>query len=80
MRGPIRSDGGTVRPTAPPLRGRCCSLCSIMGRCWAVQAFQSDPDHLTLCLGSYFDDVSLEQVLKYTRGQNLRCGRCLRMG
>ena len=55
-------------------------LCGIMGRPWAVQAFLSNPDSLTLCLGSYFDDVGLGRVLKYAGGQRLRCKRCLRMG
>jgi len=55
-------------------------LCGIMGRPWAVQAFLSNPDSLTLCLGSYFDDVSLGRVLKYAGGQRLRCKRCLRRG
>ncbi len=54
-------------------------LCGIMGRVWAVQAFLSEPDSLTLCLGSYFDDVALGRVLKYAGGQRLRCRRCLRM-
>ena len=54
-------------------------LCGIMGRPWAVQSYLSDPDSLTLCLGSYFDDVSLGRVLKYAGGQKLRCKRCLRM-
>ncbi len=53
-------------------------LCGIMGRCWAVQAFMSDSDSLTLCLGSYFDDVSLGRILKYTEGLDIRCKRCLR--
>jgi hypothetical protein len=55
-------------------------LCGIMGRCWAVQAFVSDPDSLTLCLGSYFDDVALGRVLKYAGSETLRCERCLRPG
>ena len=55
-------------------------LCGIMGRCWAVQAFLSDPDSLTLCLGSYFDDVALGRVLRYASGEGLRCERCLRPG
>lgn len=55
-------------------------LCGIMGRPWAVQAFLAEPDSLTLCLGSYFDDVGLGRVLKYARGRSLRCKRCLRMG
>jgi len=54
-------------------------LCGIMGRPWAVQAFLSEPDSLTLCLGSYFDDVGLGRVLKYASGRSLRCKRCLRM-
>ena len=54
-------------------------LCGIIGRCWAVEAFLSEPDSLTLCLGSYFDDVSLGRVLKYTEGQDFRCKRCLRV-
>lgn len=54
-------------------------LCGIMGRCWAVQAFVSEPDSLTLCLGSYFDDVSLGRVLKYTEGRSVGCKRCLRV-
>jgi len=54
-------------------------LCGIMGRPWAVQAFLSEPDSLTLCLGSYFDDVALGRVLKYASGRSLRCKRCLRM-
>ncbi len=54
-------------------------LCGIMGRPWAVHSYLSDPDSLTLCLGSYFDDVSLGRVLKYAGGQKLRCKRCLRM-
>ena len=55
-------------------------LCGIIGRPWAVQAFLSNPDSLTLCLGSYFDDVGLGRVLKYAGGQRLLCKRCLRMG
>jgi hypothetical protein len=43
-------------------------LCGIMGRPWAAQSYLSDPDSLTLCLGSYFDDVSLGRVLKYAGG------------
>ncbi len=54
-------------------------LCGIMGRCWAVHAFLSDPGSLTLCLGSYFDDVGLGRVLRYAGGRDLRCERCLRM-
>ena len=54
-------------------------LCGIMGRVWAVEAFLSEPDSLTLCLGSYFDDVGLGRVLKYAGGQRLLCKRCLRM-
>ena len=55
-------------------------LCGIIGRPWAVQAFLSNPDSLTLCLGSYFDDAGLGRVLKYAGGQRLLCKRCLRMG
>jgi hypothetical protein len=54
-------------------------LCGIMGRPWAVQAFLSEPESVTLCLGSYFDDVALGRVLKYAGGHRLRCKRCLRM-
>ena len=54
-------------------------LCGIIGRCWAVEAFLSEPDSLTLCLGSYFDDVSLGRALKYTERQDLRCKWCLRV-
>jgi hypothetical protein len=53
--------------------------CGIMGRPWAVGAFMSDPTSLTLCLGSYFDDVALGRVLRYVGGDHLRCERCLRM-
>ena len=55
-------------------------LCDIMGRCWSVQAFLSEPDSLTLCLGNCFDDVSLGRVLKYAEGrEKFRCKRCLRV-
>ena len=53
--------------------------CGIVGRPWAVRAFMSDPTSLTLCLGSYFDDVALGRVLRYVGGNRLRCERCLRM-
>ena len=68
------SNEGTTAPRTMLL------LCGIMGRPWAVQAFLSNPDSLTLCLGSFFDDVGLGRVLKYAGGQRLRCKRCLRMG
>ena len=67
----------TESPTSPKTM---LLLCGIMGRVWAVQAFLSEPDSLTLCLGSYFDDVGLGRVLRYVGGQRLRCRRCLRMG
>ena len=54
-------------------------LCGVMGRPWSVEAFLSEPDSLTLCLGSYFDDVALGRVLKYAGGRSIRCKRCLRM-
>jgi hypothetical protein len=54
-------------------------LCGILGRPWAIQSFLSDPDSLTLCLGSYFDDLALGRVLKYAEGHRLRCKRCLRL-
>ena len=66
------TDGTTPRKTM-------LLLCGIMGRVWAVQAFLSEPDSLTLCLGSYFDDVGMGRVLQYAEGRRLRCKRCLRL-
>ncbi len=39
----------------------------------------SEPDSLTLSLGSYFDDVSLGRVLKYTERGAIRRKRRLRV-
>ena len=52
--------------------------CGIIGRAWAIDAFMQRPDSVTLCLGSYFDDVALDRVLGYASGAPVVCDRCLR--
>ena len=53
--------------------------CGAVGRSWAVEAFVSRPDSVTLCLGSYFDDVALGRTLHYAQPGKLVCRRCHRV-
>lgn len=69
---------GEHGPEAPPRT--LLLICGIMGRPWAVDAFTADPESVTMCLGSYFDDVALGRMVHYARGGAIRCGRCLRPG
>jgi hypothetical protein len=55
----IAWDGGTRAPAL-------LLCCGVVGRAWAVDAFTRRPDSVTLCLGSYFDDVALSRLMAYT--------------
>lgn len=73
----IRDTGWGARgPDGPP--PTLLLLCGMMGRPWAVDAFLADPDSVTLCLGSYLDDVALNRILPYVDGTEVSCPRCLR--
>jgi len=54
--------------------------CGAVGRAWAIEAFTRRPDSVTLCLGSYFDDVALSRELEYARPGVVVCSRCHRVG
>lgn len=73
----LEAIGWENREAGPPPTLMLC--CGIMGRVWAIDAFIARPDSVTLCLGSYFDDIALGRILSYASGTPIVCDRCLHL-